>query len=149
HPVLSLAVDTLTVDADPFRPRVDVVTGNKTAAAGNFFTWFNQNSKSNEGYLPTSYSQAYRTADNGDVQAVVTGDVNGGSAVDILVGTKSATNGTGTIELWKSDNAATPTYSFVEKYPTVGMLGFPLGEVTCMALTHLRSTGQDLVVGTK
>ncbi len=148
--VLAMSVDTLSIDADPFRSRVDLVTGTKIAGAGNFFTWYNQNSKSNEGYLPDTYSQAYRTADNGDVQAVVTGNVNGGAGVDIIVGTKSPTANQGSIELWRSDNAVTPTFSFVEKYPnTIATLGYTIGEVTCMALTKLRSTGQDLVVGTK
>lgn len=147
--VLSMSVDTLTIDAAPFRTRVDLVTGTKLAGAGNFFTWFNQNTKSNEGYLPATYSQAYRTSDLGDVQAVVTGNVTGGSAIDILVGTKSPTAGQGTVELWKSNDAATPTYTFVEAYPTVGTLGYPMGEVNAMVLTRFRTTGQDLVVGTK
>jgi Tfp pilus assembly protein PilX len=147
--VLAMSVDTLTTDDPPFRNRVDLVTGTKLSGAGNFFTWFNQNSKSNEGYLPTTYTQAYKTADNGDVQGVVTANVNGGSGIDIIVGTKSPTTGSGTIELWKSNDAATPTYSFVERYPNINTLGYPIGEVTCMAIAKLRSTGQDLIVGTK
>jgi len=147
--VLAMSVDTLSTDDPPFRNRVDLVTGTKLSGAGNFFTWFNQNSKSNEGYLPTTYSQAYKTADNGDVQAVVTANVNGGSGLDIIVGTKSPTTGSGTIEVWKSNDAATPSYSFVDRYPNINTLGYPIGEVTCMAIAKLRSTGQDLIVGTK
>jgi len=146
--VMSMSVDTLSIDPDPFPNRVDLVTGTKYSVTGNLFTWFNQNTSGNEGYLPTTYSQSYTTTDNGDVQAVVTGNVTGGSGVDIIAGTKSPSAGTGTIELWRSNDAATPTYSRVEVYPTVGTLGYPMGEVTSLVLTKLRSTGQDLIVGT-
>ena len=40
-------------------------------------SWFAQASSGNEGFFPTSYSSAYKTTDNGDVQAVVTGNFVG------------------------------------------------------------------------
>ena len=150
--VLSLSLDTL--DANSPKERPDVVTGTRNASAGNFFVWINQNSGGNEGYYPTAFSQAYRTSDNGDVQAVVTVDCAGASArdeVDIVVGTKSPTAGQGTLELWQSNNAATPTYSRLETYPTAGAIpGNVLGEVNTMALADVNRDGkQDLIVGTR
>ena len=38
--VLALAVDTLSIDPEPFRTRADIVTGTKLSGAGNFFTWY-------------------------------------------------------------------------------------------------------------
>lgn len=147
--VLSLAVDTLDTAANKQRP--DVVTGTKTTAAGNFFVWLNQNSNNNEGYLPTSYSLAYRTNDNGDVQAVKTLDCAGGAMPDIIVGTKSPTAGSGTFEVWQSNDAASPVYTRQEIYPSAGSIpGNLMGEVTAMALGDLNNDGtQDLVVGTR
>ena len=68
---MSLAADTLDKNGTKARP--DLVTGTKFTSGGNLFVWFTQGSNNNEGYLPTTYStgQNYKTADNGDVQAVV------------------------------------------------------------------------------
>ena len=150
--ILALALDTL--DTVSPKARLDCVTGTKLAAAGNLFVWISQNSGSNEGYFGTTYNKAYKTADNGDVQAVVTGDIAGNStpdSPDILAGTKSPTANNGTIELWKSDNAATPSFTKLETYPTVGGIpGGVMGEVTCMALADFDGDGyKDLVIGTK
>ena len=150
--VLSLSLDTLDSGDPKIRP--DLVTGTKNAAAGNFFVWFNQNSGGNEGYFPNSYDLAYRTSNNGDVQSVLTTDCAGASAkdeVDILAGTKSPTIGQGTIELWSSNNNASPTFSRLDTYPPSGSIpGNILGEVNCMAMADLNGDGkQDLIVGTK
>ena len=148
--VLSLAIDTL--DTGTPKVRLDMVTGTKTAAAGNFFVWFNQNSGSNEGYFPLTYNSAYRTNDNGDVQSVLTADVSGGMSadeVDIIVGTKSPTANQGSIEIWTSNNGATPTYTRLETYPAAGTVT-SLGEVNAMALSDFNNDGRrDLVVGTR
>jgi prepilin-type N-terminal cleavage/methylation domain-containing protein len=150
--VMSIALDTL--DTDPPKARLDLVTGTKTSPAGNFFVWFSQNSGGNTGTFPTSFSTAYRTTDNGDVQAVKTLDCAGASAkdqVDIIVGTKSPTAGQGTIEIWQSNNAVTPTYTRLETYPTSGGIpGNTLGEVSALALADINGDGKkDLIVGTK
>lgn len=150
--VLSLSLDTL--DSNVPKRRLDVVTGTKNALAGNFFVWFNQNSGGNEGYFPLTPSQSYRTADNGDVQAVRTIDCAGGSGADqtdLVVGTKSPTAGQGTIEIWSSDNATTPTFSRLETYPTVGAIpGNALGEVNAISFADLNGDGlRDMIVGTK
>ena len=152
--MLSLAADSLSEDAAPFSGRTDIVTGTKLAGAGNFFVWFCQGTSGNEGYFPTTYSSAYKTTDNGDVQAVLTRDVTGtGTGIDIIVGTKSPTANQGTIEIWKSDNAATPTYAQYEVYPPSGGIpGNNVGEVNAMQLSDLRKKGDgkfDLVVGTR
>lgn len=147
--VLSIAPDTL--DRNPPVARQDIVTGTKITAAGNLFVWFNQNSGSNEGYLPTTYSagQNYRTNDGGDVQAVLTRDCAGGGSPDIIAGTKSPTSGQGTIEIWQSNDAATPTFTRQEIYPPAGATS-AMGEVTAMAMADFDGDGQkDLVVGTR
>ena len=150
--ILSIALDTL--DTGSPKARLDCVTGTKLASLTNFQVWLSQNGGSNESYFTSTATRSYRTWDLGDVQSVLTGDICGGSGPDqpdILVGTKSPTANQGSIELWASDNAATPSFSRVEIYPTVG--GIPssiLGEVTCMALTDFNNDGiKDLVVGTK
>jgi prepilin-type N-terminal cleavage/methylation domain-containing protein len=152
--VLSMALDTL--DSNAPKLRLDLVTGTKLTAGGNLFVWFNQNSSGNEGYFPATYStsQNYKTLDNGDVQSVLTLDCAGGvgvDQVDLIAGTKSATAGQGTIEIWQSNNAATPAFTRAETYPTAGAIpGNSLGEVTCMALADLDGDGRkDLIVGTR
>ena len=150
--VMSMALDTLDGNAPKARP--DLVTGTKATASGNFFVWFNQNSSGNEGYFPTTYSpsQNYKTNDNGDVQALVTYDCAGGAGADypdIIVGTKSPTAGQGTVEVWKSNNAATPTYTREEIYPPAGSTPAGMGEVTSMVLADFDGDGKkDLAIGT-
>jgi hypothetical protein len=146
--VMAMAADTLDKNGSVARP--DLVTGTKFTAGGNLFVWFTQGTNNNEGYLPTTYSpgQNYRTADNGDVQAVKTLDCGGGPMPDIIVGTKSATALTGTIEVWLNNDATTPTFTRDEIYNSVS--GIPLGEVTGMALADLDNDGdKDLVVTTR
>src|SRR5262249_53422948 len=108
--VLAMAVDTLDQNGERRRP--DPVTGTRSTASGTFFVWFIQGTNNNEGYLPSNYNtgQNYRTADNGDVQAVATLDCGGGSMPDIIVGTKSATAGQGSVEVWLNNDAVTPTF---------------------------------------
>ena len=148
--VLSLAVDTLDANVSPFN-RPDIATGTQYAAAGNLFVWFNQNSSGNYGILPAAATRAYRTQDNGDVQSVLAYDCAGGNSMDLIAGTKSPTAGTGTIEIWRSDNGVTPDYGRLEVYPPSGSIpGNKLGEVTAMRLADLDNDGlSDLVVGTK
>ena len=146
--VMSMALDTLDRSAPVARP--DLVTGTKYTATGNFFVWFNQNSNNNEGYLPAAYStgQSYRTRDNGDVQCVTTGDIAGGTSPDIIVGTKGATAGTGSIEVWQSNDATTPTFTRVDSITTAG--SFVLGEVTGMVRSDMDGDGdKDLIVATR
>ena len=149
--VLSMALDTLDANTAPFA-RPDLVTGTKISPSGNFFVWFTQNTSGNEGYIPTTFSagQNYRTTDGGDVQSVLTLDVLGGNGPDIIVGTKSPTANQGSIEVWASDDAATPTFSRAETYTTFGATSTIIGEVNGMALADLDNDGlKDLVVVTK
>jgi hypothetical protein len=149
--VFSIALDTLDMAAPIARP--DVVTATKKTASGNFFVWFDQNSNTNEGFLPTTFSSGrnYTTLDNGDATTVLSYDCSGGNMPDLIVGTKSPTAGNGTFEVWQNGNVATPTFTRQEVYPPAGSIpGGRLGEVTCMALSDLDNDGQkDLVVGTK
>jgi prepilin-type N-terminal cleavage/methylation domain-containing protein len=142
--VMAMAADTL--DKNDTKARPDLVTGTKFTAGGNLFVWFTQGSNNNEGFLPMSYNpgQNYKTADNGDVQAVVTIDCGGGAMPDIVAGTKSPTAGQGTIEVWLNNDATTPTFTRDEVYSTVS--GSPLGEITGMTLVDLDNDGdKDLV----
>jgi hypothetical protein len=151
--VMSIAVDTLDKqNLSTTIKRPDVVTGTKFTAGGNFFVWFTQGSSGNEGYLPLNYSplQNYKTQDNGDVQAVATLDCGGGNMPDIIVGTKSATAGQGSIEVWLNNNASnTNTLSFTrdETFTLIG--GSIMGEVTGITLADLDNDGdKDLIVCT-
>ena len=148
--VLSIAVDTLDNTAT-WRNRPDVATGTINASGGNFFVWLTQNTNNNEGYLPASASLAYRTADMGDVQAILAYQCAGGGMPDLIVGTKSPTANRGTIEVWENSNAAVPTFTRREIYPPNGLIpGNNLGEVTAMALADFDGDGlKDLAVGTR
>lgn len=148
--VLSLVVDTLDANVSPFN-RPDVATGTQYTVSGNLFAWFAQNTSGNYGILPTSPDRAYRTADNGDVQSILAYDCAGGSALDLIAGTKSPSPGNGTIEVWRADSLATPNYGRDEIYPPSGLIpSNRLGEVTCMALADIDNDGRkDLIVGTK
>lgn len=148
--VMCMALDTLDTSNGK---RPVVVTGTKSATAGNFFVWWTQASSGNQGYLPSTSSgyDSYRTSDGGDVQAVLTLDCSGSSAPDILVGTKSATAGTGTVEVWQSAGGAQPVFTRQETYPTAGGIAAGgMGEVTSMRLVDWNGDGsRDLVVGTR
>jgi prepilin-type N-terminal cleavage/methylation domain-containing protein len=149
--VMAIAVDTLDSNAPKSRP--DLVTATKASADGNWYVWFNQNTSGNEGFFPASYSpgQNYWTYDHGDCQAVLTLDCAGGAMPDVIVGTKSPTAGTGTIEVWSNSDAATPTFTRQEIYPAAGAIpGGTLGEVTAMKLGDMDGDGRpDLIVGTR
>jgi len=149
--VMAMALDSL--DSQNPVARLDLVTGTKSAATGNFFVWINQGSSNNEGYFPTAYTSAYQTLDRGDVQAVLTGDIAGNATADqpdIIVGTKGPTAGQGSIEVWRNSNGVNPTFTRDDVYPPAGgMLPGALGEVTCMQLVDMDGDGvKDLVVGT-
>lgn len=148
--VMAIAVDTLDSDAT-WKRRPDIVTGTRVVAAGNFFVWINQNTSGNYGILPTSPSLSYKTNDQGDVQSVLTLDCAGGAMPDIIVGTKSPTANTGTIEVWQNSDAVSPTFTRQEIYPNAGSIpGNRLGEVNAMILADLDNDGRkDLIVGTK
>lgn len=149
--VMAMSLDTLDRSAPVSRP--DLVTGTRRSALGNFFVWLNQNSNNNEGYFPTTYSSglAFTTSDAGDVQAVRTMDCAGGSSPDIIVGTKSPTANRGTIEIWQSDDATTPTFTRQEIYPPAGGVpGGVMGEVSSIILADFDGDGdRDMAVGTK
>lgn len=149
--VLAMALDTLDRSDPVARP--DLVTGTKITSVGNFFVWLNQGTNNNEGYFPTTFSPSmnYRTNDGGDVQSVLSYDCAGGSSPDLIVGTKSPITDQGTFEVWRSDDAATPSFTREETYPNAGSIpGGKLGEVTCMALADFDGDGRrDLAVGTK
>jgi prepilin-type N-terminal cleavage/methylation domain-containing protein len=139
--VLSLALDFLDTTS-PERP--DLVTGTTATASGNFFLWFAQNTNGNEGFYKNTYDAGknYKTSDNGDVQAVLTLDCAGGVGADkpdIVVGTKSPTANQGSIEVWKNNNAATPSFTRDDTYTTFGSI---IGEVTGMVSADFNGDGK-------
>ena len=146
--VMAVALDSLDLTAP--RRRLDMVSGTRYTAQGNLFVWMNQGTSGNEGYFPSSYSQSYLTADNGDVQAIKTYNCSGGAGIDIIVGTRSPVPGTGTIEVWQSNDATTPTYSRVQKLPDNGGGPTNMGEIVGMVLANLNSSSTpELIVGTR
>jgi hypothetical protein len=142
-----MALDQLDKDPDN---APDLVTGTKVTASNNFDVWFNQRTNGNQGYFKSTPDLSYKTADNGDVQAVLTAAVAGGdSARDIIVGTKSATANQGTVEIWTNSGVGNPTFSREEIYPPSGGLT-TLGEVNAMILADIDGDGQrDLIIGTR
>ena len=150
--VMAMGLDSLDVTTPINTP--DLVTGTKNVATGNFFVWFTKSSSGNEGYVGATYDLAYRTFDAGDVQSVLTYDCAGGLGTDkpdIIVGTKSPTANQGTVEIWKSSNGSTPTFTREEIYPPSGTLaGGGMGEVSCMTFADFDGDGKkDLAVGTR
>ena len=146
--VMAMVADTL--DKNGTKARMDLVTGTRYATAGNFFVWFTQGTSNNEGYYPTSFSpgQNYKTLDNGDVQAVATLDCGGGAMPDIIVGTKGATAGQGSIEVWLNNDATTPTFTRDETFTVAG--GSVIGEVTGLTMADIDLDGdKDMVVVTR
>ena len=146
--VLSMAADTL--DKNNTKARPDLVTGTRYTASGNFFVWFTQGTSNNEGFLPTTYNSGrnFKTLDNGDVQSVLTLDCGGGAMPDLIVGTKGATAGQGSIEVWLNSDATTPTFTRDQTITTAG--ASILGEVTGMALADMDNDGdKDLIVVTR
>jgi prepilin-type N-terminal cleavage/methylation domain-containing protein len=97
--VMAMAVDTLD-KKDLGRP--DLVTGTKFTAGGNFFVWFTQGTSNNEGYLPSNYNTGrnYRRRTTATCRPWSRSDCGGGNMPDILVGTKGATAGQGSLEVW-------------------------------------------------
>jgi prepilin-type N-terminal cleavage/methylation domain-containing protein len=143
---LSMAIGRLNpLGTEPRRP--DVVTGLKSYAAGNIAVWLTQNTSGNFGYLPAA-PLYYKTQDNGDVNSVVLGNMDAGTTVDMVVGTRTTDN-TGTIEVWTNNGAG--IFTRQETYPTGG--GFSagsLGQVKSMVLGDLDGDGDsDLVVVTR
>ncbi len=146
--VLALALDSLDLSAP--RRRLDMVSGTRYTPQGNLFVWFNQGTSGNQGYFPTAYNLGYLTSDNGDCQAIRTYNCVGGAGLDLIVGTRSPVPGTGTIEVWQSNDAATPTFSRVQKMPGSGGAPSNMGEIVSMVLANLNSSSTpELIVGTR
>ena len=146
--VTAVALDSL--DLNPPRRRLDMITGTRFTASGNLFVWYTQGTSGNQGFPPAAPSRSYTTQDNGDVQALLTTNCVGGAGIDIIAGTRSPVTGTGTIEVWQSDNATTPAFTRVQTLPGSG--GAPaMGEIVSMNLINLGglSTAPELVVGTR
>ncbi len=140
--VYALAADTLDAGVGGVS-RPDVIAGMRYRASGNWTIWFSQNTSGNEGFIPTTASQSYLTADNGDVTAIVTVPPAVGASADIIVGTKSPTSGNGTIEIWRTSSHSSPSYTRAQTISGIG-------EVTALALGDLNTTvtGPELAVGT-
>ena len=146
------SVDTLTSGSNVLL-REDVVTGLAKKPTGNIAIWMNQNSSGNEGQLTSATSTPtgptlYQTNDAGDANQVLLEDCAGGSALDLIVGTKTSTN-VGTLEVWRGTGLG--TFSRDEIYPPQGNFpGNNLGEVRALALADVTGDGfKDLIVGTK
>ena len=90
----------------------------------------------------------YQTNDAGDVNQVLLTDCAGGSALDLIVGTRTSSN-VGTMEVWRGQGDS--TFTREEIYPPQGSIsGGTLGEVKAMSLSDVTGDGSpDLVVGTK
>jgi len=145
----ALCIATGSIDTAVVFDREDAVTGLAYKASGNIAVWLTQNSPTASlGYFVTT-PQLYSTADGGDVQQVKLQDCAGGSALDLIVGTKSPTAYHGTIEIWRGNGAG--QFARDEIYPGNGSLpGNTLGEVKALALSDVTGDGnKDLIIGTR
>ncbi len=140
------SIDTSTAGVD-VPAREDMVIGLAKKVSGNIAVWLTQNTSGNEGYLRPN-PRLYQTSDAGDVNQVLLKDCGGGSALDLIVGTKTSAY-TGTLEVWRGQGDSTFTRD--EIYPPQGNLpGNALGEVKAMTLVDVTGDGNaDLIVGTK
>jgi prepilin-type N-terminal cleavage/methylation domain-containing protein len=150
--IASASIDTLTSGSNVVA-REDIVTGLAKKVTGNIAVWLTQNGTGNEGQLVSSVSipagpTLYQTLDAGDVNQVLLTDCSGGTAPDLIVGTRTS-NFVGTMEVWRG--SGTGTFARDEVYPNAGNLpGNTLGEVKAMMLQDVNSDGiADLIVGTK
>ncbi|MEP7027473.1 MAG: SdrD B-like domain-containing protein [Candidatus Eisenbacteria bacterium] len=149
----ALSIATGQIDTSTVSPNVlvreDAVTGLAYKASGNIAVWLNQNGSGNEGHF-FSAPQLYMTADLGDVTQVALHECTGSlGAIDMIVGTKSPTSYTGTLEVWKG--SGTGTFTRDEIYPPNGSLpGNALGEVKALLVADVNGDGyKDLIVGTR
>ena len=150
--IASGSIDTLTSGVNVVA-REDIVTGLARKVTGNIAVWLTQNTSGNEGQLVSSTSTPagptlYQTADAGDVDQVLLTDCAGGTALDLIVGTKTSSF-VGTLEVWRGFGNG--TFFRDEIYPNAGNIpGNALGEVKAMILQDVTSDGNaDLIVGTK
>lgn len=146
----ALSIATGSIDTAAAGPvdREDAITGLAYKASGNIAIWLNQNSSGNEGLFVVS-PQLYMTTDLGDVNQVLLQDCAGSNAPDMIVGTKSPTAYTGTLEVWTG--SGTGTFIRNETYPNNGSIpGNVLGEVKSLVLADVTGDGnKDLIVGTR
>ena len=140
------SIDTSTTSPNVL-PREDMVVGLASKPSGNIAIWLTQNTSGNEGYMRPN-PRLYQTNDAGDVNQVLLTDCAGGSALDLIVGTRTSSN-VGTMEVWRGQGDS--TFTREEIYPPQGNIsGNTLGEVKAMSLSDVTGDGNpDLVVGTK
>lgn len=120
----------------------DFVAG--TTGSSNFELWAHTGS-----VIPTSVLRKFGTADAGRVLSVRALDCSGGTQLDLILGTRSSAN-KGTVEVWQSDDATSPSYTKQEVYPSAASVpGSKMGEAQQIALADMDRDGdKDMVIAT-
>lgn len=136
----SLYADSLRKGATSRAP--DLVAG--VSGSSNVEVWAHTGS-----LIPTSALRRFGTTDAGRALAVRALDCSGGAQLDLIVGTRSSGN-KGTVEIWQSDDATSPTYTKQEVYPSAASVpGGKMGEAQQIALADMDRDGdKDMVIST-
>jgi hypothetical protein len=148
---LAVVVDSVTSPAKPTAPYPVIGSAPYTYAEGTY-NW-GYDIRSTWMPWPWSYWNANIeiTSDKGTVQSMLACDMDGGTATDLILGSKTSA-GAGSMQVWhgKSSNG-TLSWTADEVYPAHGTVpGNKMGEVNDMVLGDIDRDGKrDLIVATQ
>jgi hypothetical protein len=148
---LAVVVDSVTNPSKPSAPYPVIGSAPYNYSEGTY-NW-GYDIRSSWMSWPWSYWNANIdiTSDKGTVQSMLVYDMDGGTATDLILGTKKS-SGAGGFQVWHGkSNGRTLSWTADEDYPAHGMVpGSKMGEVNDMVLGDIDRDGKrDLVVATQ